>query len=113
MPEEPQGQDQRRSPRLSPKTATRLEAYRDPTGKGPDIALKALDISANGAKLVLREKVEAGQILGIALYGPHLMPVAGSARVIWCKGGEEGAWTVGIEFLTQAGPDNIAALARP
>ncbi len=104
--------DARRSPRLSPKGATRLEAFREPGGKGPDIAVRVLDISANGARIVLRERLPIGHALGFALYGPHLMPVAGTAVVVWAIDAGDGTFTTGINFQNPAGPDNVAALAR-
>lgn len=103
----------RRYPRLEPRGRTRLEAYRDPTATGPDLAVRVLDLSASGAQLCLSQSVPAGHLLGVALYGPHLAPIAGAARVIWCRDAGDGTFLAGVSFDHEAGEENVAALARP
>lgn len=104
--------DIRRSPRLSPKLATRAEAFRDPAGTGRNLAVRLLDLSEVGAKLALAEPLPPGHLLGVAFYGPHLLPIAGTARVVWTKEAPDGTFVTGVEFALAAGTDNVGALAR-
>ncbi|MBY0228362.1 MAG: PilZ domain-containing protein, partial [Gemmataceae bacterium] len=101
----------RRFPRLLPRGATRLEAYGDPVAQGPDLALAVLDLSASGARLRLAQPFAPGHLLGVALYGPHLAPIAGAARVVWCQDADDGTYLAGVSFDHEAGEDNVAALA--
>jgi hypothetical protein len=103
--------DQRRSPRLHPKGGTQLEVFREPDGTGPDIAVKVVDLSATGAKLVLSERLPPGHVIGIAMYGPGPLPIAGVAEVVWSKE-EDGAYPTGIEFRRPAGGEQLASLAQ-
>lgn len=112
MPENNAVPDARRSRRLSPRYNTRLEAYRSPQAAGPNIAVRVLDISAHGARLALSEALPPGHAMGVAIYGPHLQPVAAVGHVIWCRPADDGTFTVGVEFRSPVGEDNIAALGR-
>jgi hypothetical protein len=100
----------RRSSRLSPKYDTRLEAYRVPEALGPNIAVQVLDISPHGARLALSEALPAGHAMGVAIYGPHLQPVATVGHVVWCRPWGDGTFMVGVEFRSPVGEDNVAAL---
>jgi hypothetical protein len=102
----------RRSRRLSPRHNTHLEAYRVPEGLGPNIAVRVLDISPHGAQLALSEALPSGHVMGVAIYGPHLQPVAAVGHVIWCRPSDDGTFLVGVEFRSPVGADNVAALGR-
>src|SRR5262245_18643302 len=103
-------EETRRSHRLSPNHNTHLEAYRVPEGLGPNIAVRVLDISPHGARLALSEALPEGQAMGVAIYGPHLQPVATVGHVVWCRPYGEGMFMVGVEFRSPVGEDNVAAL---
>src|SRR5262245_34757029 len=105
-------EETRRSHRLSPNHNTRFEAYRAPEGLGPNIAVRLLDISPHGARLALSEALPRGHAMGVAIYGPHLQPVAAVAYVIWCRPSDDGTFMVGVEFRSPVGEDNVSALGR-
>lgn len=110
----PDSNDARRAPRLYPRGSTRLEVFRDPAGSGPDLAVRVLDVSASGAKIVLTEPLPVGHAVGLALYGPHLLPIAGEARVVWVRDADEhGHFVTGVELTIAATPEHLAALTRP
>jgi len=112
-----QGPDQRkevtrRFRRLGPRLATHAQAFRDPAGAGPDIAVRLLDLSVGGVRLLLSEKLLAGHAMGLILHGPRVPPLACVVRVAWSAEGEAGGFVTGAEFSRPAGEDIIAALGQ-
>lgn len=90
----------RSSRRQSPKSSTRVRAYRNHLGLGPNIAVRVLDISETGVRLVLKEPLPIGKEFEI-----NMESVGGSrtvkttAQVIWAVETAEGQFCIGAHFV--------------
>src|SRR5262245_39035984 len=91
--------NQRRSRRKPPKGSTRVRAYRNSMGLGPNIGLGVLDVSEIGVRLILKEALPVHQEFEI-----HFETVAGSksvkviAKVIWIVAMADGNYCVGAQL---------------
>ncbi|MGL4554194.1 MAG: PilZ domain-containing protein [Gemmataceae bacterium] len=102
----------RRFRRLSPKGGTWLEAFRDPDGSGPDIAVAVRDVSATGARLVFAERLPPGHSMLVTLNGQSGPLYTGVAVVAWSEQAEDGSFMTGVVFQKPVGRADLAALAR-
>ena len=86
--------------RLPTKTATRATCVKGSLGLGPNLALKILDVSETGLRLVTKAAIEQGQEVEVTLVGPTQgRPVKLLGNVVWCRPGDtEGVYTVGARF---------------
>jgi hypothetical protein len=105
--------NKRRSRRQSPKGSTRVRAYRNALGLGPNISAGVLDVSETGVRLLLKETLPIGQEFEVILES-----VAGSgfvkviAKVIWVVKTADGQFCTGSEFTKSLSYANLQKLAR-
>lgn len=91
--------NRRRSIRRQARRTTKVTLYRGPMGLGSNLAIKILDLSETGTRLLIateltqREEVEIN-LLGMGQARPVRLP----AEVVWCIETKEGEFCVGIQF---------------
>ncbi len=95
---QPGHENRRRSLRKAGKRSTRVRCY-GPMGLGPNLAVKTLNLSQNGIRLILNKEMPVGKELEIHLESVcHLRPLRCLAEVVWCEPDEEGNFVVGATF---------------
>ncbi len=102
----------RRSRRLPSKGSTKVKAYKNALGLGPNIAVRALDVSESGVRLVLKEELPAGHEFEVNLEGPALQPFKCTARVMWVVKAEDGTFLVGASFQKYVGYAQLTDFVR-
>jgi hypothetical protein len=91
--------NRRRGQRRKPKHATQTQCFKGALGLGPNVALAALDVSEQGARLVLKEPLEPGQQAQIHLSGlGYRRPLKVLATVVWVVPAADGTYCVGLRF---------------
>jgi hypothetical protein len=104
--------ERRRFRRLHPRDGAWLEAFRDPDGSGPDIAVALRDVSATGARLVFSERLPMGHVMLVTL-NSHSGPLySGVAIVAWSEEAEDGSFPTGVVFQKPISRADLALLAR-
>ncbi len=99
MSEVKQGTNRRSSRRRPPKGGTKVRCYRGPMGLGANVAVSTLDVSENGAALVVKTAFRRGEELEINLEGVvHRRPIKKTAIVIWCLPTSEDRFVIGVRF---------------
>lgn len=105
--------NKRSSRRQTPKTSTRIRAYRNHLGLGPNIAVRVLDISETGVRLVLKEPIAVGKEFEL-----NLENVAGSrtvkalAQVVWSVETADGQHCIGAHFAKPIPYADLHLIAR-
>jgi len=95
----PSRENRRACVRREPRGRFKVWCRKGSTGLGPNLALDLLDVSQTGACLVVREPLEPGQEVHIALLGQgHLRPVVTLADIIRCKSLPDGHYEIGVRF---------------
>src|SRR5262245_33002999 len=89
--------DRRREPRRSPRGGMGIVCQRE--GSITDIAIDLLDVSASGARLLVKEALPVGQAVEVCLY-PANSPegFCHAGHVIWSSGLSGGYYCIGVEF---------------
>lgn len=112
--EKPAPRPNKRSSRRQPlKGSTRVRAYRNHLGLGPNIALKILDLSETGVRLVLSEPLALGKEFEI-----NLASIVGSrvvkllAQVVWIVEAADGSFCVGAHFSKPINYSDLHLMAR-
>jgi hypothetical protein len=91
--------NRRTSRRRKPKGSTRVLCYRGPLGLGANVAVSVLDVSENGARLVVKEAFQRGEEMEVNLEGlVHRRPIRKLAKVVWCMPTAKDRWSVGVQF---------------
>jgi hypothetical protein len=89
-------------------------------GEGPDVALALIEVSARGARLLVRDALPPGQAVEIRIYATggaagFLQAVEGflrPARVVWSTAARGGHHFAGVEFETPLDPEGLETLRR-
>lgn len=102
----------RRARRMASKGGTKVKAYRNWLGLGPNIAIRALDISETGVRLVVKEELPDNHEFEVTLEGPALQPFKCLANVVWCVKAEDGTFLVGASFQKSVPFTLLSAMAR-
>lgn len=97
----------RRALRQSPKGSTKVVAYRNALGLGQNIAVRVLDLSESGVRLILSENLLPGTEFEITLGSVARKPVRLLANVVWSVPTTDAQFAVGAQF---AKPLNYATL---
>ena len=107
-PKQPRGR------RQTPRRGIRVVCRRGEAGLGANIALTLLDLSEDGAGLLLSEVVRAGEqlTLRLALAGPG-QPLRQAGVVAWVVPTVGGACCAGVRFSKRLNEDDFSRLARP
>ena len=91
--------NRRRTHRQPPKKSVKLRCQKGTWGLGPNVARTLLDVSTDGARLVIDVPLEDNRDVMLSMEGPwHRKPVAVAARVRWCMPLADGAYCVGVLF---------------
>jgi hypothetical protein len=77
----------------------------------PDVALALLDLSENGARLVIREALAPGQRVYLVLEGPVGRPARRQGAVAWSVAAADGTYCVGVKLLRRLGEEELRSLA--
>lgn len=104
--------NRRRARRQGPAGTTRVRAYANALGLGPNVALAVLDLSETGARLLLKQEVPAGREIEVRLEG-NSRSVKALARVVWSVPAADGSFCAGAEFAKPLAYAELSALARP
>lgn len=105
--------NQRRSRRQSPKGSTRVRAFRNALGVGPNIGTSVLDVSETGVRLTLKENLAPGTEFEV-----NLETVGGSrsvkaiAVIVWSVPAADGRFVVGASFQKAISYSDLQSLAR-
>jgi hypothetical protein len=85
----------RRRPKGSAKSTCRRGSF----DLGKNLALRVLDVSEGGIRLVVRENFDLDQEVTVTLEGPnHSRPLRIAGRVIWCVATAASEHCIGIQF---------------
>ena len=102
--------ERRRGERHDPPRVFRCRVSARGGALGPSAAI--LDLSAQGAGLLIGRPLEAGATVNLRFTRAGIAPLAVQARVAYCTGGDDGRWLLGCEFtrpLTDAQLDALLA----
>lgn len=104
--------DRRLADRRPARPGVRLELRKGGLGVGPDLALAALDLSADGLRLAARGLIGVGIRVTVAV-----APAGGrweyrdTGEVRWCVSGDDGAARVGVRLRRPLTADQLADTA--
>lgn len=91
--------NRRLSPRRRPKVRVRVVCRKGGLDLGPNVAELLLDVSEEGARLLLNQPLLVNQEVTIGLEGPnHRRPVRRVGVVVWSVPAAEGGHCVGVTF---------------
>jgi hypothetical protein len=111
-PSPPPRPNRRRSRRQPPKTGTRVRAYRNAFGLGPNIALSILDLAETGARLLLSEEIKPGADFELGFESASARPVKLQAQIVWSVPSDDGRFLVGVRFHKALSYAELHALSR-
>ena len=90
--------NRRRSARRSTRRTTKVFCH-GPMGLGPNLAMKVLDVSETGVRLILKQEFSIGQELEVSLEGTgNRRPIRRVADVVWSVPTQDGHYCVGVSF---------------
>jgi hypothetical protein len=85
--------------RRRPKSFVRATCYRGSLDLGVNLAVALLDLSEAGARLLLRQPVEAKEEVTVLLESPHhRRPLRFTGQVTWSVATAEGNYCAGVHF---------------
>lgn len=91
--------NRRSSRRRTAKLSTKVTCFKGSLGLGHNLAVKVLDLSETGIRIVLKSALPTGQEIEVSLQGPyHCRPFKVLARVMWCVEAADGTFCVGAHF---------------
>jgi hypothetical protein len=91
--------NRRRMRRQPSKGAVKVRCQTGTMGLGANLARKLLDVSTDGARLVVAAALESGQEVTLSLEAPwHARPITRTGRIRWCAALADGSWCVGVHF---------------
>ncbi len=93
------GANHRRDRRRQARQSVRVTCQKGALGLGPNLALALLDLSENGARLMVKEALAPGQEVELGFLGPcHSRPLRHLASVIWCVPTADNTFCVGARL---------------
>jgi hypothetical protein len=96
---QPSNSNRRRIRRRASKRMVKVRCLKGSWGLGASIALALLDVSTEGARLVVTAPLGSGQEITLSLEGPwHVRPLTVGARVRWCTALADGTHCIGVHF---------------
>jgi hypothetical protein len=97
-PQQPRLKNTRRSVRRSTRRTTKVSCH-GPMGVGPNLAVRILDVSETGVRLIVKREYPIGTEMEVALEGSsQSRPVRRKADIIWSVPTEDGNFCVGVSF---------------
>jgi hypothetical protein len=95
----PLASNRRRTLRQPPKNLVKLRCQKGTSGLGANVARTLLDVSTDGARLVITLSLESRQEVTLSLETPWMArPLAVPARIRWCMALADGGYCVGVLF---------------
>src|SRR5262245_58141882 len=95
----PRQQNRRRSPRSSARATIRFQCRKGALGFGPNLAIRVLDLSPSGVRLVLNKALQCADEVEIVIDGHGMRGTIRRLGIIrWNEKLETGQFCVGIEF---------------
>jgi PilZ domain len=95
------------------KGSTKVNCLKGCWGLGANLARAVLDLSEDGAQLIVKEPLAVGQEVEVSLSGPfHNRPVKVEARVVWAEAAAGEDYRAGVRFdkrLPYADLQNLTA----
>ena len=89
--------DRRLALRRPPRGKVRAVCRRGALELGPDLALAVVDLSETGVRLAVREALQPGGEVTVALEGPlQSRPVKRVGRVVWSLSAADGSCQAGV-----------------
>lgn len=105
-PNRPLATNKRRNRRRTPLRSVKVVCQRGSLGLGPDIAIGLLDLSEEGACLLVKDELKRGQEVTLTLDSiRHRRPLEVTGTVSWSRLRSEGTWSIGVlldKFLPYA-----------
>jgi hypothetical protein len=90
--------DQSLSPRVTPRRGSKVTCRKGTLGLGPDIAVGLVDLSVDGAGLIVRQALRTSEEVELVLEGPgNARPIKRTATVQLCESVPNGHLIV-VEF---------------
>lgn len=98
-PPAPHRQNRRSCPRRKPKGKVKVHCYRGIMEIGPDLAVRLLDVSENGVRLLLNAALDRDKDVVLLLEGPlQKRPFRFTGRVVWSVPAEDGSFCTGVRL---------------
>jgi hypothetical protein len=104
--------NRRRARRQLPKASTKARCFKGSLGLGANLAVRVLDLSENGIRLVLRSNLTVGQEMEITLENVAARPVKALAEVVWSLPTADGQFAIGARFHKSINYGDFLALTR-
>jgi hypothetical protein len=100
VPPLPTLKEHRRLKRRAAKKGCTVSCRRGLLGVGPDLAIRLVDISEEGARIQIKSALKKGDEVEVSLTAPGLSrPVVRVADVAWCGPAKEGdGFWIGVQF---------------
>ena len=108
----PPRRNKRASRRHCPKGSTKAQATRNALGLGRNIAVRVLDISETGVRLLVKEELPVKREFEVTLESAASRPVKVVAEVIWSVATADGHFCVGARFQKPLSYAALQGLAR-
>jgi hypothetical protein len=88
-----------------------LNVWFGPTGRGPDVALSLVAVSAHGSGVRVLAEVAVGERVLVALTPAGASePVRRPAEVRWCRSAGDGTFEAGLRFRPPLTPAELAVI---
>jgi hypothetical protein len=91
--------NRRTNPRRAPRGNVQVHCVRGTLGLGPNLALRVLDTSETGVRLMVGTALDSGQEIEVQIVGPARGRASKLlADVVWCVPAADGTFCVGARF---------------
>ena len=107
------GRNRRNAVRKRPRGSVRVQCRRGAYGLGPNVAVGLLDLSETGARLVIKEPLEAKHEVEITLAGYGMsadLKLPGT--IAWAVRLENGHFAIGVNFQKRLRFCDVMQLTR-
>ena len=91
--------DRRRCVLRRPNGLCRVKCRKQMLGLGQNLAKALVDLSTQGAGLVLATELAPGQVVEVCFVTVHGRPLRVSGEVAWAVRREDGSYRAGVQFL--------------
>src|SRR5438132_8608843 len=94
--------NRRLSPRRATKRSSKITCRKGVLGLGPDLAIRLLDLSETGVRLVIKAELKKGEEVEIGLLPPGgSREVIRKGQVAWSVTTADGECCVGVSFWSR------------
>ena len=104
--------NRRRARRQPSKNSTKVTCHKGAWGLGPNLARRLLDVSTDGARLVVATPLGRGDEVTLQMEGLwHPRPIKVQAHVCWCEALADGNHCIGVHFEKTLAYNEVQILA--